>query len=192
MIAERAYRLMLLAYPPRFRGSYGHEMVLLFRDQRRNGSATGVPYWISLVADVARSAPRLWGEQFNEVLHNGESIMKPMAVVAMMVGAFEVFNTLAEVQGGGFTNRDAMSQAGLLLAISFAVLLLAAGGDLVRRGRRAMSLAAAAGLGCLCAFAFVGLARPVLSVFSMLLGIGFPIVLLVFLFLNRGDGMAKA
>ena len=39
---------------------------------------------------------------------------------------------------------------------------------------------------CLAAFVIIELAAPVMSVFSMLLGIGFPLVLLAFLFGRRG------
>lgn len=45
-----------------------------------------------------------------------------------------------------------------------------------------------AAVACLVAFAIIGLTAPIMSGFGMLLGIGFPIVLLAWLPWRRGRG----
>ncbi len=45
-----------------------------------------------------------------------------------------------------------------------------------------------AAVACLVAFAVIGLTAPIMSGFGMLLGIGFPIVLLAWLLWRRGRG----
>ncbi len=57
MSAERIYRLLLRAYPPAFRAEYGREMVLVFRDQCRDGDVRTLGFWTAVIYDVARSAP---------------------------------------------------------------------------------------------------------------------------------------
>ena len=57
--AERAYALLLRAYPPQFRAAYEREMALCFRDLVRDAGAPGMGFWMMIVADVARSAPAL-------------------------------------------------------------------------------------------------------------------------------------
>ncbi|NUQ21988.1 MAG: hypothetical protein HOQ09_13650 [Gemmatimonadaceae bacterium] len=49
----RIYRLLLRAYPPRFRAEYGREMELIFRDQRRGEGGTGPGFWGRTLWDVA-------------------------------------------------------------------------------------------------------------------------------------------
>jgi hypothetical protein len=189
--AERVYRVLLRAYPPRFLRSYEREMLLFFRQRRREDSANEFRFWGTLGSDIARSAPRQWREQFTHVLHTGDAIMKAMAIVAMLVGGVDALNALAEARASGFGGHDALSQVGLALAILAGAVMLAAGIALLRRGRDAASLANLAGIGAICVFAFIGLARPMLSGFAMLLGIGFPVALLIFLFAGRGNGMTK-
>jgi hypothetical protein len=190
-VAERVYRLLLLTFPPRFRHHYQREMLLFFRDHRRQEHGRGVRFWAALCLDTARSAPGLWREQLTDVITTGGTAMKAMALLAMLVGALEVVNTGVELNAGGFVSRDLLSQVTLVLVVLAAVLLAACGIVLLRRGQRAIVLARLAGLACLGAFAFLGIARPVLSVFAMLMGIGFPLALLVFLVVRREDGLAK-
>ena len=59
MSAERIYRLLLRAYPPAFRAEYGREMVLVFRDQCRDGDVRTLGFWVRVLWDVVRSAPAL-------------------------------------------------------------------------------------------------------------------------------------
>ena len=57
--AERAYRLLLRAYPAAFRAAYGREMTQLFNDRRRDASSARGQFWAAMLADVARSAPTM-------------------------------------------------------------------------------------------------------------------------------------
>jgi hypothetical protein len=187
---ERLYRVLLRAYPSRFREAYEREMVLVFRDQRRDGATRDLSYWIALLMDVARSAPREWREEVTANIHSGEIFVKAMAIVAVLVAAFELVNTSAELQSGGFAGRDVLSQTAIVVAILAVLALLVSGIGLLRRGRAATPLARIAAVGCLGSFAFVELARPMFSMLAMLAGIGFPVALLVWLFVSRGRGTA--
>jgi hypothetical protein len=185
MAGERLYRLLLRAYPAHFRDSYEREMVLVFRNQRRDGATRALSYWTGLVMDMARSAPREWREELSSNIHSGGVFVKTMAIVAVLVAAFELINTAAEVQGGGFAGRDPLAQAGIVAAVLAMLGLLASGVGLLRRGRAAEPLARIAATGCLTSFAFTGLARPVFSNLAMMAGIGFPLALLAWLFTRR-------
>ncbi|HET9986462.1 MAG TPA: DUF2723 domain-containing protein [Longimicrobiales bacterium] len=61
-LAERAYAALLFTYPPGFRAEYGVEMRRVFRDRWRERAVEGVGggarLWMSLLGDLARSAPR--------------------------------------------------------------------------------------------------------------------------------------
>lgn len=189
---ERIYQLCLLAYPSSFRQSYQREMLLVFRDQRRDGVTQHAGYWISMISDIARNALREWKDELTTHFQSGERQMKGMAIVAVIVAAFELINTSAEIQAGGFAGRDLLSQLSLALVLVCALGLLIAGVSLLRRGQAAVPFARMAAVGCLASFALIGLTRPVLSGLGMLVGVGFPITLLIFLFINQGRGPANA
>ncbi len=53
--ADRFYRLLLIAYPSRFRRDFGDDMVQLFRDRRRDGDS-GFGHWARVAGDVLRQA----------------------------------------------------------------------------------------------------------------------------------------
>jgi hypothetical protein len=66
-LSVRVYRLLLAAYPQRFRREYGREMALAFRDccrdgYRRGGSFALVRLWLHVLPDLAVSA---LGERFD-------------------------------------------------------------------------------------------------------------------------------
>ncbi len=110
---ERAYQLLLRAYPGTFRSAYGREMTLVFRDQCRAAHTRGVRFWTPIIWDVARSAPAqrlevsraLWHTNF----HTGEgaTMKMTMAILSILIGAVEAVNSLQEVWVGGALNRDA-------------------------------------------------------------------------------------
>ncbi len=189
--AERVYRILLLAYPLSFRREFEHEMVLFFRDQRREGAVRGAAYWLALCADTIRSAPREWHARFTEISLIGGLFMKTMAVLAMMIGAFQGFNGMREATAINFSGRPGLEQAGLTLAILSSLFLIVAGAALLRRGRDAAGLARAAAIATICSFVFMGATSPVLSIFAMLLGTVFPAAMLVYLFINRSAGPAR-
>ena len=111
--------------------------------------------------------------------------MKTMAILAVLVGAVEMLNSLIEGVAGGL-HRDGLQLLSVALCMAGGVVLVVAGVAMLRRGRRATPQALGAAAACLVAFAIIGIAAPVMSGLSMLLGIGFPIVLLAYLFWRRG------
>jgi hypothetical protein len=182
---ERYYRALLRLYPSQFRSAYEQEMLRVFRDQQRDGALLERGFWRSVMLDVLRSAPREWRAEIGETLHSGAATMKGMAIAALIVGTFEIVNTGAEVRAGGL-GSGGTETASILLVFAGALLLVAAGIALLRRGRATTPFAMLAVGGCLASFLFLGATHRVLSVFAMLLGIGFPVVLLAFLGVDRG------
>lgn len=189
--AERAYGLLLRAYPAEFRLAYGREMMLVFRDQRRELAATPVSFWAATLWDVARSAPALWLEvsraRWDRDIQTKGVKVKPMAILAIVIGAIEAVNALAETWAGGLVNRDAYWLVALTIAVAAGVLLVASGVRLLRQSPGATALARGAAVTCLAVFVVITFSKPMLSIFSTILGIAFPIALLLFL-RTRGRG----
>jgi hypothetical protein len=189
--AERAYRLMLRAYPPGFRAAYGREMVLVFRDRRREASARGMRFWWEMIWDVARSAPALRLDAFRMRwegdIQTGEEKMRTMAILAVLIGVAEAANALVEGRAGGIANGG-FWLAGVSLTIVAGALLLAAGILMLRRAPGAVRWAQAAAIICLTVVVLIRLVQPWMSIFATLLGIAFPIALLLFLWWTRRRG----
>ena len=126
-LAERAYRLLLRAYPAAFQAEYGREMLLHFRDLRRAAAPAraALDFWGDVLWDVVRSAPALraqdWraraltlfrrGAQRRAPVHGrwldtfftGGSTMRAAratAGLAVVVGIYEGANALAEGWAG--------------------------------------------------------------------------------------------
>lgn len=190
---ERMYRLLLLAYPASFRACYEREMLLVFRDQQREAVTRDLRYWMSLVGDTVRSAPREWKDELIANFQSGARPMKRMAIAAIVVATFELLNAGSELQSGGISGRDSLAQLTLSLVLLSTVLLLFAGITLMRRGQAAVPLARIAAVCCLASFAFIGHSAPVLSGLAMLAGLGFPALLLLYLFIGgRGQSATPA
>lgn len=194
--AERAYALLLHAYPESFRREFAREMMLVFRDQRRTEHRSGVRFWVELIMDVVRSAAvervealRTWWDTH---IHIEEGTMKPMAIVAGLIGALEAVNASVELWAGGVKNGDGFSLAGGMLGVLAGLLLLAAGIVLVRSSTvRSLAWARGAAISCLSLFVFIAVVTPRLSLLATILGIGIPIVLLFFLHRAGGRGRAQ-
>lgn len=188
MSAERWYRALLRAYPAAFRAGYEHEMVLLFRQCRLDAAGQPVRFWLALLRDVLRSAPALRLEaaraRWSPDLHIREAAMKAMASLATVAGLLEVVNSLIE-GAAGWPHRDAPWLASVCLGVLGGVVLMVAGGVMLRGGRRATPQAFAMAAACLVAFVLIGFIAPVMSGLGMLVGVGFPIVLLAFLLVRR-------
>ncbi len=197
-IADRVYSLLLRAYPPEFRHAYGREMLLLFRDQRRDGSAmgSGVRFWAAMVLDVCRSAPRIQLDALrtrmqsqaegpcNESRHfrPEDRIMTTKQIVAtlgVLGGAFEIFSTASEAVTGRSMNHGNGWALAIALGVLMGALLLASGVALLRRGDAATRLAQGAALGCLALVVGLHFIFPYMSIFSVLVGIAIPVALLV-------------
>lgn len=189
--AERTYQLLLRAYPRRFRAEYGREMALAFRAQRRDAQESGVRFWTETIADILRSAPALQIEalrmQQDSSIHTGEGTFMRMtiAILAVMVGALETMNALQEAWGSGVLNHDTRALLAGTVAMVAGGLLISAGAALLRRSPNANALAQGAAITSLLVFAFLGAFVPLLSVFALILGIGFPMALLAFVHWSR-------
>jgi hypothetical protein len=193
MSAERVFALLLRAYPRAFRAEYGREMTLVFRDQRREAGGGGVAFWAALLLDVARSAPSARADVLRArragLTQSWEGTMRPMAMLAVVVGALEaVWIGITELWAGGIQRGDGVSLAAGALAVVAGVLLATAGLALLRRGTSAVAWARGAAVACLVAFAIIGLAAPRLGIAAMALGILVPVALVVVLQRGRGAG----
>lgn len=185
-LAERIYRFLLRAYPPAFRAEYGREMVLLFRDQYREGDARTLGFWAAVIWDVTRSAPALrveaWLTRGSESTRTMEVVMKLAAMLAMLLGVLGVLN--AGVEWGASASQTIQQAHALSLALGIfaSVLLLAAGVAMLSgtsRGRQAARLALLASLVIVVA---ARLLHPWMSVFAQPVGVGLPVGLLIALY----------
>ena len=108
-----------------------------------------------------------------------------MAILAILIGAMEAVNATQEVWVGGVVNRG-WPLLGGTIGIVAGTLLLAAGVAMLRRSPNAAALAQGAAITCLLVFVLTGLVIPQMSYFATILGVGFPIILLIFLRRTRG------
>lgn len=188
---ERAYRLLLRAYPSVFRAQYEREMLLAFRELHRE-RASAVRFWWALILDTILSAPALrlemsragWEE---EPQHKG-AIMKTMAIIATLVGVATIVNASVEGWSGGIANHDPQSLLAGGLGVLAGVSMIIAGVLLVRRSSHARSRAQAAALMCVAAFVLMLVVSPRLSIAANLLGIGFPLLLVAYVQFHRSNG----
>ena len=190
--ADRIYGLLLRAYPVQFRRRFGAEMLQLFRDQRSEQESLGPGFWLAVLGDVAGSAPaeRLdaWRTNTNGDTQLEVGTMKTMAILSILIGAFEAVNAGMEGYLGGVVNGGGVSLLAGVAGIVAGALVAAAGVALLRRSENAASFSRAAALACLVVFAILAATHGPMSIFSTLLGIVFPIALLVYLRLNNGRG----
>ncbi len=118
--------------------------------------------------------------------------MKTIAILAVLVGALELWNTLAAAAAAAPGGRSATGAAIIVVTVGVSGLLLVSGVALLVRGRRAITLARVAAFVCLVLFATLAAMRPGFSIGSLLLGIAFPIVMLLFLRRQATFGAASA
>jgi hypothetical protein len=192
---DRIYRVLLRAYPSSFRAMFGGEMALAFRDRRREMRATPVRFWLTMLLDVARTAPSLRLEalagQPAAHIQFKEGTMKTMAAVAVVVGLFEAASASTEAWIGGVVGHDRFSLAGGTMGMVAGLFLAVAAIAVLRRRPGSELMLQRAATALLAAFGAVWLLRPMLSIASTGLGIMFPIVLLFFL-RTRRDGLVSA
>jgi O-antigen/teichoic acid export membrane protein len=190
MIAERIYRLLLRAYPSAFRAQYGREMVLLFRDQCQESDGRTLGFWMSIICDVARSAPALRLEAWRENTQRMEVVMKLAAILTVLIGLLGIMNAVVEWSAGG--NGSTVHVLALVLAVFASMLLLAAGAAILRsspRGRQAARLAVLASLVLIVASRLL---HPWMGIFAQFVGIGMPVALLIALYWPRRASPAGA
>ena len=182
--AERAYALLLRAYPREFRSTYGREMTLAFRDLARDAGTSRVRFWMEIIADVARTAPaqhadarRAW---WNADVRMEERRMKPMGFLAVAIGLLQAVNAVIELTHGAAAGLPGVVVG---LAIVVGLLLVAAGVALLRATPRAAMLSGLAAVSWLVLVVIVHVVHPWMSIFATLLAVVFPVALLV---LSRG------
>ena len=110
-----------------------------------------------------------------------------MAILSILIGAIETVNALVEGRAAAAVGLDGGALTAVILAATAGVLLLAAGIAQVVRSARAPALALTAAVTCLTVFALILVVSPRMSIFSTILGIGFPMLLLLFLRFGRGQ-----
>jgi len=183
--AERVYRLLLRAYPPRFRAEYGREMTLVFRDRRREAGRASARFWLEVLDDVARSAPALHVESWRAALGADHpttgGAMRPMAIVAVLAGAYVMQHALRGGWDGGVVHGEREAFVAAALGVVAGALLVAGAIALLRRGTVASSFARRAAVASLVLCAVVALAIPFWSVFARLVAVVVPLALLLVL-----------
>jgi hypothetical protein len=191
-MAERIYRVLLCAYPPAFRAAYGSEMTQLFRDQCRERDVNTPAFWLTVVWDVAQSAPALrmeaWRARGRESTRTLGGIMKPIAMLTVLLGVLEALNAAVEGVSGLRGGISAAYLLAIMLGASAGALLLIAGVALLRRTPSGRQTAIISALASLALFLIARLLFPWMSVFSQLVGIVLPIVLLAMLHWPRRRG----
>jgi hypothetical protein len=187
---ERIYRAILRVYPRPFLRAYENEMLVAFRDRRRDDPHRHPP-WPALLADIARSAPSAWRDHIDEDLHTGVAAMKAIAVLATVTGVYEILNTIFELAVGGVAGRGGIALLGLALAVAAGAGLVVSGIALIRRGRDAAKLATGASVACFVLFGVAAVTRAGLSGMASLAGLAFPLLFLGFLIFTRSSRAAS-
>ena len=191
--AERIYRLLLRVYPQEFRAEYGREMVLVFRDQCRDGDVRTLGFWARVFWDVARSAPALrveaWRARRMENTRTVEVTMKIAAMLTVLLAGFGIVGAVGEwvtgtkgAMGGGYV-------LAVVLGVLASALLLGGGVAILLRSRQAARLALFASLALVVA---ARLLFPWMSIFSQLVGFGLPVALLVAMYWPRNPSTVRA
>lgn len=182
MNAERVYCLLLRAYPSTFRSEYGREMMLIFRDEFRSRNTADLGFWLSMVRDVARSAPPMWVDALRARISNYtrivEVFMKLAGIIAILLGGFGVVSTLIEAVAGMRGTPSGAYILAVVLGIIAAALLLAAGASLLRSPVSGRHIATIALLASLAIVLIARLLHPWMGVLALIVGIGSPILLL--------------
>jgi hypothetical protein len=98
---QRAYRALLLLYPPGFRREWGPAMVRLFSDQlhhpRRPGRAVGVRVWLRTLDDLLTSVPR---QQWEAFMDQTSTITRAVIVTSVVAIVAALGTGLAVVTAG--------------------------------------------------------------------------------------------
>jgi hypothetical protein len=182
--ADMVYGLLLRAYPKMFRAEFGLEMAQAFRDRRRDAVARPVKFWWSMLSDIARSAPTLRMDELrvhaSAAINFKEGKMKTMAILALLIGALEALNSAAEAWVGGVVLHGGSALASGGLGTVAGLLLVISAIAMLRRSPSAAAFARGSAVACLAVFASVTLISPRFSAIATILGICFPVALLLY------------
>lgn len=191
--AERIYRLLLRAYPPQFRAEYGREMVLVFRDQCREGDVRTLRFWAAVIRDVARSAPALraeaWRAPWSENTRTVEVIMKLAAILTVLLAVFGILGAVGEWVAGSKHAMGGTYALSVVLGLFAFALVLGAGVAILIRKHLPARLALFASLVMALA---ARLLFPWMGIFAQLVGFGLPVALLTALYWPRKPSTFKA
>jgi hypothetical protein len=186
MSADQIYELLLRCYPAQFRNEFGREMSLVFRDERHAATAAGrgeLTFWLRIVWDILRSAPVQHIEALREWAGSDFQLegraVKGLATVTVLAGLLEAFNASTEGWYGGIALRDGHSLAAGALGAAAGILLVVAGVALLRGVRAGAAIVQVPAIGCLAAIVLAAAFAPRLSVFSTIVGVALPVVLLI-------------
>ena len=184
--AERAYALLMRAYPADFRAVYGREMVLVFRAMVRDRGSASPALWLETIGDVVRTASILRVEALrarrNPTFRTEDGRMKTMGVLAVLIGLLQAVNAAAELNAGGTAGWPTLV---VVMAIVLSALLFVAGVALLADTSRAVVLAQIAAVSWLALVVVVRTVHPWMSIFSTLLAVVFPLALLVYVWTRR-------
>jgi hypothetical protein len=190
---ERVYRALLRAYPRRFREEYGHALLGAFRDRRRDAHEGRARLWPDILLDLARSAPalrvdalRARGQRHTRL---EEVSMRTMGALATLIGVIEVMNAAIELSAAASIASGAWLVS-VVLGLLLGILLVVAGVALLRRAPSATMLARHAAVACLALMLLMRFMGPWMSIFGLILGIIFPIALLIFSMTGHDRGSA--
>ena len=183
MSAERIYRLLLRAYPAEFRAEYEREMVVLFRDQCRDGDVRTIGFWKNVLWDVLRSAPALRIEATSTV----EVPMKIAGMLALVLGGFVIFGEIREWMAASQSAGNYVPS--IVLGIVSSALLLGAAVAILLQMRQAARVALVVSLVC---FLAARLLFPWMGIFAQLVGFGLPVALLIALYWPRKPSPIRA
>ena len=192
MSAEVIYRLLLRAYPQAFRAEFGREMALLFRDQCREGDVRSLGFWVTVIADVARSAPALRLEEWRKNPATIEVIMKLAAVLTVLLALFTILGAGAELVAGSKQPMPGGYVPSVALAIFANVLLLVAAIAILSRSSRGRQVARLAVVASLVMGITARLLFPWMGIFAQGVCLGLPVVLLIALYWPRRASPAAA
>lgn len=189
-LPERVYGALLRAYPAAFREEVGREMTQAFRDLCRDAGGATIGLWLFVLGDLARSAPALRFEEVRAIAGNlfQEGKMKTMAILALLVGVLEALNSAAEGIVGGVVLHGGSSLVSGGLGAVAGVLLVASAIAMLRHSRNASTIAQGSAIACLAIFASITLISPRFSVIATILGICFPVALLIYFRAAGGRG----
>jgi hypothetical protein len=183
--AEWIYRLLLRAYPPAFRLEYGREMTQLFRDQWREGDVDALRFWLTVMWDVAQSAPALrveaWRARACEGTRTLGVIMKLVAMLTVLLGVFGILSAVAEGVMGMRQGVGGTYLAAVAIGLVAAALLLVAGVAALRSTEPGRRMASRAALASLAAFVLARLVFGWMSIFAQLVAIVLPLGILAVL-----------
>src|SRR6266516_2682577 len=164
------------------------------RADPERGDVRTLAFWGAVVCDVARSAPALrveaWRARASESTRTMEVIMKLAAMLTLLLGGvIGILNAVIEWVAAAKQTIQGTHELSLVLGVLASALLLAAGVAILSQTPRGWQVARLAVLASLVMIVAARLLFPWMSIFSQLVGIGFPVAILIALYWPRKPSM---